>query len=458
MRVADHRRRARPASSSAPPWPAAATRSPSSTATRARRADGSWPRRGVMQFHHAHAFRPQVGRRRCGAELPEAYERLAGGRRRAGRAPAAGRRRAARRGCARAGRPSSARCAAPPPAAGADVRAGTSTRCVTDGGPGDRAASSTARPAGRPGHRRLGPVGPGHPPPCGRRRRSAAPAGSPTSTGSTSCTPAPSRARWSTRSPGRPTSTATRCIVFLHERGIFSVLIIRPTDDRGPRRPAARGGVRGGLPRDPRARDVDRPGPLPADHRRAAGRRADELLPRPDRPRRRAGAARAAVRRRLRVHHDPDLRPRHHDVAAAGAGAAGVLDGFLRPRVRGRGLQRLVRAHMRPCRGPRPDGRHDPALVDGGPVAAPRRSRSGRGAGGPRSADAGRRWAVEHLARAEYASGWRPEPDPGPSRGSSWSWCARRPGDRRGSSRRRRRDSIPVAVRGAPAALRSPSS
>ncbi len=24
--------------------------------------DGSWPRRGVMQFHHAHAFRPQVGR------------------------------------------------------------------------------------------------------------------------------------------------------------------------------------------------------------------------------------------------------------------------------------------------------------------------------------------------------------------------------------------------------------
>jgi 2-polyprenyl-6-methoxyphenol hydroxylase-like FAD-dependent oxidoreductase len=24
------------------------------------RADGSWPRRGVMQFHHAHAFRAQA--------------------------------------------------------------------------------------------------------------------------------------------------------------------------------------------------------------------------------------------------------------------------------------------------------------------------------------------------------------------------------------------------------------
>ena len=24
-------------------------------------ADGRWPRRGVMQFHHAHGFRPQVG-------------------------------------------------------------------------------------------------------------------------------------------------------------------------------------------------------------------------------------------------------------------------------------------------------------------------------------------------------------------------------------------------------------
>src|SRR6188472_2870917 len=24
-------------------------------------ADGSWPRKGVMQFHHAHGFRPQIG-------------------------------------------------------------------------------------------------------------------------------------------------------------------------------------------------------------------------------------------------------------------------------------------------------------------------------------------------------------------------------------------------------------
>src|SRR5580658_5211570 len=34
-------------------------------------ADGQWPRRGVMQFHHAHAFRPQVVRA-LEDELPEA--------------------------------------------------------------------------------------------------------------------------------------------------------------------------------------------------------------------------------------------------------------------------------------------------------------------------------------------------------------------------------------------------
>ena len=36
-------------------------------------ADGTWPRRGVMQFHHAHAFRGQV-LSALQAELPEAYE------------------------------------------------------------------------------------------------------------------------------------------------------------------------------------------------------------------------------------------------------------------------------------------------------------------------------------------------------------------------------------------------
>jgi 2-polyprenyl-6-methoxyphenol hydroxylase-like FAD-dependent oxidoreductase len=36
-------------------------------------ADGSWPRRGVMQFHHAHAFRGQVPAA-LRAELPEAYD------------------------------------------------------------------------------------------------------------------------------------------------------------------------------------------------------------------------------------------------------------------------------------------------------------------------------------------------------------------------------------------------
>jgi 2-polyprenyl-6-methoxyphenol hydroxylase-like FAD-dependent oxidoreductase len=34
-------------------------------------ADGGWPRRGVMQFHHAHGFRPQVVQA-LAEELPEA--------------------------------------------------------------------------------------------------------------------------------------------------------------------------------------------------------------------------------------------------------------------------------------------------------------------------------------------------------------------------------------------------
>jgi len=37
-------------------------------------ADGSWPRLGVMQFHHAHAFRPQVVQA-LERELPEAVQR-----------------------------------------------------------------------------------------------------------------------------------------------------------------------------------------------------------------------------------------------------------------------------------------------------------------------------------------------------------------------------------------------
>src|SRR5580658_6663998 len=37
-------------------------------------ADGSWPRRGVMQFHHAHAFRNQVADA-LRQELPDALRR-----------------------------------------------------------------------------------------------------------------------------------------------------------------------------------------------------------------------------------------------------------------------------------------------------------------------------------------------------------------------------------------------
>jgi 2-polyprenyl-6-methoxyphenol hydroxylase-like FAD-dependent oxidoreductase len=35
--------------------------------------DGGWARRGVMQFHHAHGFRPQIGEA-LHAEIPEAYD------------------------------------------------------------------------------------------------------------------------------------------------------------------------------------------------------------------------------------------------------------------------------------------------------------------------------------------------------------------------------------------------
>ncbi|WP_250005395.1 FAD-dependent monooxygenase [Actinoplanes sp. M2I2] len=37
--------------------------------------DGSWPRRGVMQFHHPHAFRPQIGAA-LAAEMPEMLDAL----------------------------------------------------------------------------------------------------------------------------------------------------------------------------------------------------------------------------------------------------------------------------------------------------------------------------------------------------------------------------------------------
>ena len=36
-------------------------------------ADGTWPRKGVMQFHHAHGFRPQIGEL-LQREAPAAWE------------------------------------------------------------------------------------------------------------------------------------------------------------------------------------------------------------------------------------------------------------------------------------------------------------------------------------------------------------------------------------------------
>ena len=42
-----------------------------------------------------------------------------------------------------------------------------------------------------------------------------------------------------------------QCLIFTHERGIFSVLLVRPSDRKRPRRPALRERVRGGRPRHP---------------------------------------------------------------------------------------------------------------------------------------------------------------------------------------------------------------
>ena len=170
--------------------------------------DGSWPRKGVMQFHHAHAFRgPVVAALQ--REVPEAYARWVelgaepvtepGLTRRARHAIAAG---DVRAGPARGGRRRSRgwRCAGGTCAAvrhvdgvaiGLDVDgAAVPAELVLD-------ASGQVEP-GAPGSSASGPA-------------SVATAASPTSTGSTSCGPAPSPARWPARSPGRATSTATRC-------------------------------------------------------------------------------------------------------------------------------------------------------------------------------------------------------------------------------------------------------
>ena len=79
-----------------------------STGTRGRLADGSWRRRGVMQFEQAHGFRPQVHDLLL-AEWPEAWQAW----RDLGAEPSSYRRRVPRRRRSVSGpavRPTSGRC------------------------------------------------------------------------------------------------------------------------------------------------------------------------------------------------------------------------------------------------------------------------------------------------------------------------------------------------------------
>ena len=114
--------------------------------------DGQWRRAGVMQFHHPHAFRSQVGRRAAGRSAGGARRAARGGRRARGApGPAGAGARAAvsahdvRAGAARGGG-RRARCGAPPrPRRGGAHRAGA----------GRRAAGRRAAPRRRPRARRL---------------------------------------------------------------------------------------------------------------------------------------------------------------------------------------------------------------------------------------------------------------------------------------------------------------
>ena len=109
-----------------------------------------------------------------------------------------------------------------------------------------------------------------------------------------------------------------QAIVFLHDNGIFSTVIARSSDDQALAAlrltevfdAAARG--------DPRAGRLDRPGPFSSVHPGSGRRPAAQHLPGPARRRRRRRPARAGVRRRHRVHHEPRRRAGCRHLAAAG--------------------------------------------------------------------------------------------------------------------------------------------
>ncbi len=352
---------ARPACSWAPLSPAAVTGSPPSTATPARRPTARWPRRGVMQFHHAHAFRGQVVSA-LQAELPEAYDAWLA----AGAEPIVMQRpdgvearvgmRSRRETFERALRAAAAR------QPGLELRRGHVDAVLTAGGrarglrvdgqdlPADLVVDASGRSGRvtrslRPPAAVGGDIGVAYVDRQYQLHDGAEPG------------PMVNPLAWQADLDGY------QVIIFLHERGIFSVLIVRPVDEPDLVHLRHEEVFEAACRAVPGPRDVDRSGTRPPDHGRPARWRPRQPLPRADRRRRRPGAARSGVRRRHGLHDDADVRPRDHDVAAAGAGVA-PADRRARHRRRdGRGeLRRLVRRpHAAVGRGPRAHGRRRPA-------------------------------------------------------------------------------------------------
>jgi 2-polyprenyl-6-methoxyphenol hydroxylase-like FAD-dependent oxidoreductase len=195
---------------------------------------GVWARKGVMQFHHAHAIRAQVVET-LRRELPEAYERLLA----VGAEPVdmplpdgssvvAGLR------CQRSTYEQGVRAAAVT-VPGLTIRTGHVDRVIeTSGRPGRRATGLVVE--GRPLEADLVVDASGRSGRVNRDRRA------PTSAGGVcgiayvdrvyqlapDAEPGPlvNPIAWQANCDGY------QCLVFLHERGIFSALVIRSTDDR----------------------------------------------------------------------------------------------------------------------------------------------------------------------------------------------------------------------------------
>lgn len=192
--------------------------------------DGSWPRRGVMQFHHAHAFRPQ-GVDAVRAELPGAYDAML----EAGAEPMVmdvpdGRRVPVGLRCRRQTFETALRAdalATP----GLSLHCGHAEAVVSDGAratgvlvdgallPADLVVDASGR-AGRATARLRAPADVGGP--CGiayvDRQYQLHPGAEPG--------PMLNPIAWQADLDGY------QVIVFLHEHGTFSVLVVRPTVDR----------------------------------------------------------------------------------------------------------------------------------------------------------------------------------------------------------------------------------